>query len=98
MEQGKFFAIYSTTGRGFPTRTRSRRKGALVLEIAPAPAHPHDRAPLRNRPVLEGQRRARAFEQGLGDEESEAQPAARLAAEVHPPPPRAADVGLANAV
>ena len=45
-----------------------------ALEIAAIPVQLDDRAARRRRPVLEGQRRARALQQGLGDEKPEAEP------------------------
>src|SRR6195256_993642 len=73
-----------------------RRSDQQPLEIGPAPAYPHDRAALRKLAVFQGQCRAGALQQGLGDEKAEAQPG-RLVRGPYPLPP-AGDEGLAQAV
>src|SRR5712675_158839 len=73
-----------------------RRSDQQPLEIGPAPADPHDRAALRKLPVFQGQCRARALQQGLGDEKAEAE-SGRLVRGPYPLPP-AGDEGLAQAV
>src|SRR5262249_33654858 len=75
------------------TPTTSRRERGCAFEGAAAPVHANDRPPVRERAVLEVERRARALQQGLGDEEAEPQ-AARLALAALPA--TAGDVGLAD--
>src|SRR5450756_1294968 len=67
------------------------------FEIAPAPAHRDNGAVFGNRTVLEGERGARAFEQGLGDENAQAQSGRQLAGFVGITL-AAGDIGLADAV
>src|SRR5262249_43070439 len=73
----------------------SRRERGRAFEVAATPMHADDRPPVRKRAVLEVEPRARALEQGLGDEEAEPQ-AARLALAALPA--TAGDIGLADAV
>src|SRR5262245_6559489 len=77
------------------SRHRGRRAG---LEVTPSPAHAHDRAALRKRAILVAERRTRAFEQRLRNEDTEAEPATGFAADVELPPPLAGDIGLADPV
>src|SRR5262245_65836102 len=72
---------------------RSRRERGRALEVAAAPMHANDRPPVRERAVLKVERRARALQQGLGDEKANPQPP-RLPSAARSPPVVA--LGLAD--
>src|SRR5262245_19377569 len=60
----------------------SGRKRHGALEIAPLPVHPNDRPADRKRPVLEIERRPRAFQKRLGNEEAEPEAAGFMTARI----------------
>src|ERR1700722_11843587 len=69
-------SIRVPAGSGTPTtRRRSKHRGLALLEIGTGPAYPHAGALRGRRPVGENELRARAFQQGLGDEQAEPEPA-----------------------
>src|SRR5262245_39588468 len=81
-------------------RSGSGRECHGALEIAPLPVHPNDRPAVGKRPVLEIERRPRAFEQRLGNEEAEPETAGFLAARIAVGAltlaPATGDIGLAD--
>src|SRR5437764_308745 len=90
----------STTAKAGEEVSSSSRPSATdsaVATVKPRPsiAHAHDRATRRRRSVVERERCAGAFQQGLGDEKTQAEPSG---IEVHAPPALAGDVGLADPV
>src|SRR2546421_12860617 len=78
---------------GQPQRSRGERGGAF--EVVAAPAHSDDRAPIRERAVLEVECCPGALQQGLGNEEAQSEPA-RLAVNVLPA--SVGDIGLPDPV
>src|SRR5262245_2977067 len=81
-------------GQDFTAKT-SRRERGRAFEVAAAPVHADDGPAVRERAVLKVERRARALQQGFGDEEAKPQ-AARLA--VAALAATVGDVGLADPV
>src|SRR5215472_14742746 len=77
------------------TAKTSRRERGRACEVAAAPVHADDGPAVRERAVLKVERRARALQQCLGDEEAKPQ-AARLA--VAAPAATVGDIGLADPV
>src|SRR5262249_57648665 len=82
------------TRQDFTAKT-SRRERGRAFEVAAAPVHADDGPAVRERAVLKVERRARALQQCLGDEEAKPQ-AARLA--VAAPAATVGDIGLADPV
>src|SRR5262245_66629107 len=80
-------------------RSGSGRECHGALEIAPLPVHPNDRPAVGKRPVLEIERRPRAFQQRLGNEKAEPETAgfaARIGVGALALTPAAGDIGLAD--
>src|SRR5262249_20414121 len=84
----------SLHSQAFTAKT-SRRERGRAFEVAAAPVHADDGPAVRERAVLKVERRARALQQGFGDEEAQPQ-AARLA--VAALSATVGDVGLADPV